>query len=209
MRQRSHFRSRRFQLLALGLALGAPLSAWAQYKLVDPAGTVTYSDRQPGRTPGRVEQIDTPTTISQVSAVTTLPLELRQTASRYPVTLYAQNSCEPCITGRQYLRQRGIPFSEKLVNDGDGPALERVAGSRQVPVLTIGNQVLVGYSADQWASYLDAAGYPKQSRLPSNYAPPEPTPLVPAPAPPAPTTAAPAPSPPAVAPPPAPGGIRF
>ena len=36
-----------------------------------------------------------------------LPFELRQAASRYPVTLYTAATCIPCDNGRQMLQQRG------------------------------------------------------------------------------------------------------
>ncbi|MEO8279123.1 MAG: glutaredoxin family protein [Ideonella sp.] len=179
MRQRSALTRQSFQLLTLGLAVGMPLSVMAQDRLV-----------------------------SQLSPTASLPFELRQVASRYPVTLYGQKGCEGCDAGRQYLQQRGIPFNEKLVNDGDGEALERATGSKQLPALMIGKEVLRGFSSSQWSSYLDAAGYPKQSRLPPNYAAPGPTPLALEPAV-APTPPAVAPPPPAVAAPPAPSGIRF
>ena len=57
-------------------------------------------------------------------------------------------------------------------------ALTRLAGEPTVPVLTIGAQQIKGYSDVQWGQYLDAAGYPKQSQLPSNYRRPQPEPLV-------------------------------
>jgi hypothetical protein len=107
-----------------------------------------------------------------------------------------------------------VPFSEKLIaSDADTLALERLSGARTVPTATIGAQVLRGLSAGEWASYLDLAGYPRESRLPKGWQPPPPTPLVarvvpkPTPAPEA--AAAPARSAapaPAVA---APGGLRF
>ncbi|GAP35700.1 glutaredoxin family protein [Piscinibacter sakaiensis] len=137
-----------------------------------------------------------------------LPMTLRAAVGRYPVTLYSARSCSGCDAGRQYLRSRGIPFIERVVGDNDGEALQRATGGRELPVLTIGAQVLRGYQAETWGSYLDAAAYPKQSQLPANYAAPAPQPLVPPP--PAAAPAAPAPAPaPVEAPPPAPGGIRF
>lgn len=111
-----------------------------------------------------------------------MPLELRQAMQRYPVTLYTTGTCQPCDSGRQLLKQRGIPFSEKLVISGeDGDELLRLSGSRDAPTLTIGAQVLRGFAGDAWASYLDAAGYPRESRLPATYQYPTPTPLVPPP----------------------------
>ena len=100
-----------------------------------------------------------------------LPFELRQIASKYPVTLYtASGACEPCVLARQLLKQRGVPFSERqVVTDDDNDALERISGSRDVPTLMIGSQVMRGLSSEAWISYLDAAGYPRESRLPASY----------------------------------------
>jgi hypothetical protein len=35
--------------------------------------------------------------------------------------------------------------------------------------LTIGSQTLRGFAPEVWSSYLDAAGYPRDSRLPATY----------------------------------------
>jgi hypothetical protein len=43
--------------------------------------------------------------------------------------------------------------------------------------VTIGAQVVRGMSAESWTSYLDAAGYPKESKLPASYQFPAATPL--------------------------------
>ena len=196
-------------LCAIGLVLSWPLVAAAQYKVVGPDGKVTYTDRPPPQTSGKASALP-PAAGDAGTANAGLPFELRQVASRYPVTLYTSAGCDSCDVGRQYLRQRGIPYVEKVAGGNDGEALVRATGSRAIPALTIGGQVLQGYSADSWASYLDAAGYPKQSRLPGSYTPPPPSPLVAA-RPAAAEVAAPvpAPPPPEPAPPPAPGGIRF
>jgi len=87
------------------------------------------------------------------------------------VTLYTMTGvCEPCVQARQYLKQRGIPFSERhATSNEDIEALEKISGGRETPTLTVGSQVLRGFAADSWAQYLDAAGYPRDSRLPSTY----------------------------------------
>ena len=46
-----------------------------------------------------------------------------------------------------------------------------------LPIVRIGNQQLKGYASRDWQTYLDAAGYPKQSALPKTYQWPAPTPL--------------------------------
>jgi len=87
------------------------------------------------------------------------------------VTLYTTTgACEPCVQARQYLKQRGIPYSERqAASNEDIEALERISGGREAPTLTVGSQVLRGFGSDSWGQYLDAAGYPRDSRLPSTY----------------------------------------
>jgi len=162
----------------LTLALGA--AAWpahALYKVIGPDGSVTYTDRVPSAADGKV----TPITSSGKAAVadpTELPLELRQAATRYPVTLYVIADCAPCDSARSLLRQRGIPYAERIiVTEEDAEALQRLAGTRDLPTLTIGQQALRGLSTENWNAYLDSAGYPRESRLPASYQYASPTPL--------------------------------
>lgn len=195
-------------------ALLTALPSFALYKVVGPDGKVTYTDRPPatqGNTPGKVQALSSSgTPIADES----LPFELRQVTSRYPVTLYTSDKCSPCDSGRNFLRQRGIPYSERAIStQADMDAMQRVEGTTELPVLRIGGQQVKGYSDAEWGSYLDAAGYPKQSRLPGNYKFSSAQPMVareaPAPAPaaaPAAQATAPAPQPtPQAASP----GIRF
>lgn len=162
----------------LGLALMvAP--ALAQYKVVAPDGSVTYTDRPPVSGNLRVTPMGRNAPPPVPGLETGLPLELRQAASRYPVTLYTTVDCPPCDSGRRLLQQRGIPYAERSVgNDDDGQALQRLVGGRTVPSLTVGAQPLRGFNDADWASYLDAAGYPKESKLPRNWPVPVVTPLV-------------------------------
>jgi glutaredoxin len=197
---------------ALAASLAALLGATpaqAQYKVVAPDGRVTYTDTPPASTSNRVTKLgDNLSVIPQVA----LPLELRQAVSRYPVTLYVMKVCEPCDAARSFLRERGVPFSEKLVvSNADGEALQRLSGGRDTPTVTIGAQVLRGLAADTWSSYLDSAGYPRESRLPANYQYPAATPLTDPPSAPVaerrPAPAAAQPRQPVEQP--TPGGIRF
>ena len=205
--------------LALAAALAClALPAAALYKVVGPDGRITYTDRPPSDTSARVTTLDRGESILESPAPDALPLALRQTATRFPVTLYTTTDCPPCDAGRALLVQRGVPFTEKLiVSDDDAQAMDRTLGTRTVPALTIGAQALRGMSESEWTAYLDAAGYPRASQLPRGWQAPAATPLAarssaaPASAPAraaAPQRAAPVPAP-AVLPPPAPGGIRF
>ena len=157
---------------ALALALLLSLLAapvHAQFKVVDAEGKVTYSDRVPSASEGRVSALGARGAAS--AAEPDLPYDLRVAASRYPVTLYTANgTCEPCTQGRQLLKQRGIPYLERqAVTSEDVDALEKLSGGRDAPTLTIGSQVLRGLAQDTWTQYLDAAGYPRESHLPASY----------------------------------------
>jgi len=188
--------------------LAAP--AWAQYKVVAPDGSVTYTDRPPGAPNLRVTSMGRNAQAAAMAEVG-LPIELRQAANRYPVTLYTTSDCVPCDSGRKLLQQRGVPYSERrIVSEEDALALDRLIGARTIPALTVGAQPLRGYSEADWSSYLDAAGYPSESKLPRNWPLPVATPLVER-ASPAPAAAAPAAAPvqARVPEPPPPGTLRF
>ena len=160
------------------LLLLAATQAFALYKVVGPDGKVTYTDRPALETSTRVAPFNDRTQAGG-SADIGLPIELREVAAKYPVTLYSSADCRPCDSARQLLTKRGIPYIEKRVTSNeDIEALERLAGGRAVPALTIGAQQLRGLNEADWAAYLDAAGYPKESRLPSTWRVAPVTPLV-------------------------------
>lgn len=170
--------------------------AAAQYKVVNPDGSVTYTDRPPvAAANARITQMGrSGAAVGVVEPA--LPQELQQAVRRYPVTLYTTSECTACERAREFLQRRGIPYRERqALSADDVQALERLVGSRSVPALTVGPQPLVGYDANQWAEYLDAAGYPRESKLPRGWQAPAPTPLTERP-----------PAPPAAPPAAAPGG---
>jgi glutaredoxin len=154
-------------------------TAIAQYKIVSPDGRVTYTDRPPADASVRVTEIGRPAATPEAALGVSLPADLQRTATRFPVTLFTAEKCGPCDSGRTFLQQRGVPYTERrIASNDDVAALERTVGGRTVPALTVGGQALRGYSASDWTSYLDAAGYPRESRLPRGWTPPPPTPLV-------------------------------
>ena len=148
------------------------------YRIVGPDGKITFSDKPPvNAEQGKVAA--TGTGAVAAASNTSLPSELRQVVAKYPVTLYSAPECSPCATGRALLSSRGIPFSERSVTTNeDIAALQRLAGENTLPFLTIGGQRVKGYSDQEWTQYLDAAGYPKTSMLPSGYKPEAAAPLV-------------------------------
>ena len=160
-------------------------SAQTVYRVVGADGRVTFSDKPPlsndragDKASDKVTATDRTGRNLDLSG-TALPFELRQIVSRYPVTLYSASNCGPCASGRSFLSARGIPFAERTVNTPeDAEALVRIGGEASLPLLTVGGQKIKGYSDAEWAQYLDAAGYPSASKLPSNYRNSPPAPLV-------------------------------
>lgn len=158
-----------WRVCALAALAALALPAQALYKVVDADGRVTYTDRPPAASQGKVTPLSAAGGAAPVDA-NELPLELRQVAARYPATLYVVADCVPCDSARAMLRERGIPFAERIVvTEDDAQALQALAGTRDVPTLTLGAQTLRGYSAPTWGAYLDSAGYPRESRLPAGY----------------------------------------
>ena len=206
------------KLITIGaLCISAATVSTAQqvFRIVGPDGKVTFSDKPPVEPNAKVTSAAGPS--GGGAATSSLPFELRQVAQKYPVTLYTGENCSPCQSARSLLITRGVPFAEKTVTTvEDSQALQRLSGETSLPFATIGGQQLKGFSDAEWTQFLNAAGYPTASVLPSTYRQPAATPLVTvaaappttAPAAPArPTAAAPAPQPaPAAA---NPSGIRF
>ncbi|ACB33917.1 conserved hypothetical protein [Leptothrix cholodnii SP-6] len=168
---------RRFGGLVGLLLIGGAGAAVAQYKVVAPDGSVTYTDRVPAAASSRTQPLRAGA--GGADGAAELPFVLRQVMARYPVTLYTAPACAPCDTARQLLRQRGVPLVERSVPTPDDVGeLRRIEQTTDLPILRLGSQRLVGYSADEWTAMLDAAGYPRQSMLPGSYRQPAARPLI-------------------------------
>ncbi|MFZ4480067.1 MAG: glutaredoxin family protein [Rhodoferax sp.] len=165
-------------VISAAVLLGAA-AAQAQtiYRIVGSDGRITFSDKPPSSAESATVLVPGGKSVPVGAAL--LPPELRQAAGKYPVTLYTAGNCAPCNSGRELLSGRGIPFSEKTINTADdSEALQRISGGISLPFLTIGSQQIKGYSESEWTQFLDAAGYPKTSVLPTGYRAPPATPLV-------------------------------
>ncbi|MFN5348764.1 MAG: glutaredoxin family protein [Polaromonas sp.] len=174
--------SKVIQMLALSALLaGASAAPQAQqvYRIVGPDGKVTFSDRPPADTNANAKVTSTAGSARGGMSTASLPFELRQVVQRYPVTLYTGNNCSPCQSARSMLITRGVPFAEKsVVTPEDSQALQRLSGENSLPFATIGGQQLKGFSDVEWTQFLNAAGYPASSVLPSSYRQAAATPLV-------------------------------
>ena len=166
-------------IAACALFAGATTLTNAQpvYRIVGADGKVTFSDKPPVE--AKVKITSAAGKSSGGIGNSSLPFELRQVAQKYPVTLYTGENCGPCQSARSMLITRGVPFSEKTVSTlEDSQALQRLSGESSLPFATIGGQQLKGFSDAEWTQFLNAAGYPAASVLPSSYRQPAATPLV-------------------------------
>jgi glutaredoxin len=160
------------------LLLCAALPAAAQYRWLDTDNQVNYGDNPPADA-RNVTKVETRVRAG-VDESGDLPFELRKAVSQLPATLYTADGCPPCEPARLFLRRRGVPFQEIVVEtDVDAEELKRRTGTTSVPVLTLGRTPQIGFNEVRWAAALDAAGYPAQSVLPANYRSPAPQPISP------------------------------
>ena len=156
------------------------VNAQQVYRIVGPDGKVSFSDQPPPAASNAKATASTGSSGTKCGAESgAIPYELRQIASKYPVTLYTSESCGPCGLARTLLAGRGVPFTEKTITSPeDIKALQRLSGDASLPFATIGGQQLNGFSDVEWTQFLNAAGYPAASKLPANYRQPAATPLV-------------------------------
>lgn len=152
-------------------------SAHAQmYKIVNPDGSISYSDTPPATGTAKVEK----KSYSGNSSFANLPYELAQAAKANPVTLYTMKNCPACDSARQSLTSRGIPFSEKTVSTNeDNDKVRQVSGGNQLPVILVGHNKQVGFESGQLGGMLTAANYPATNTLPKTYSNPAPEPAAP------------------------------
>jgi glutaredoxin len=150
-----------------GAALLCAAGANAQvYKWKDAKGVTHFSDNPPASV---LKQSEVKAS-SGADAYPALPYELAQAVRNNPVTLYSSGGCAPCDQARNFLKQRGIPFTEKTVSsDDDQQKLKEAGSDGQVPLLLVGRHKLAGFESGAWKDALDAASYPSQSLLPRGY----------------------------------------
>ncbi len=108
------------------------------------------------------------------------PGPLKQAATQFPVVLYTGSDCTPCVSARDHLVRRGIPFSERsLGSPADVEAFRKLGFTEMtVPALSVGREKQTGYERGAWDRLFDAAGYPKTSAMPSGWRPAPAEPLV-------------------------------
>ena len=156
-------------LLAV-LVVAAP-NAQSLYKWVDPQGNISYSDQPP---PPSLQVKDLSNTVNTLGSgqaqAENLPFELTQLVNKSPVVLYTSKGCAPCDLGRNLLRSKQVPFTEKTVaGNADLKALGALFNAQTLPVLGVGSKSVNGFGASQWSETLLEAGYTGAFDIPKSY----------------------------------------
>ena len=159
------------------LAMAGP--AQAQYRWNDPSGQVNYGDAPPPDAKN-LARVDGRNRLEGADPTGGVPFELRKAIATFPITLYTALDCAPCESARAWLRQRGAPYQEIVVDtDVDAEELRRRVGTTAVPVMTLGRTPHLGFKDSAWSAALNAAGYPAQIVMPPTYRAEPPKPILP------------------------------
>ncbi|HPE40439.1 MAG TPA: glutaredoxin family protein [Bacteroidales bacterium] len=73
------------------------------------------------------------------------------------IVIYSTPSCPHCTSAKRYFKELGIPFKIYDVSKDRNAAEKMVkkTGQMGVPVIEIGNQVMVGFNRDRIDKMLD------------------------------------------------------
>ena len=148
-----------FSLLAFAITAQAQLYRWT-----DESGKVHYTDTPPPASARNVQKKGSPRPGgAEAASGAQQPYALQQATKNFPVTIYTSKDCgDSCKKGIDYLKKRGVPYTEKVVAKQDEiDQLIKLAGAARVPVLVVGVAIQKNYEEQSWSEALDTAGYPK------------------------------------------------
>ena len=146
-------------------AASAPLAASQLYQWKDAQGRTVYSDQAPPARTGNFQQKNFNGSFIEggESYATKVARE------KHPVILYTSACGAPCDGARQLLIKRGIPYSNKDLQDSEEARSEvqKLTGRLNVPLLVVGSDKIEGFEVGRWQAALDRAGYPRPGLQPA------------------------------------------
>ena len=126
-----------------GAAVG-PMSttdARVLFRWNDVKGQINYGDRPPPNATNII-RIDLMTIGENTQSL--LPYLVRRAATNFPVMLFTSKNCPPCVSAREFLNKRGIPFAERTIESSDDSIVRSAKGTprllRNSRALTHGGQ---------------------------------------------------------------------
>src|SRR4051794_39295900 len=77
--------------------------------------------------------------------------KLMETQAAPAITVYTGNDCIWCDKAKEYLKQRGLSYQEKNVEDDEAAAAEALAlvGRRGVPIIVVGEHIIQGFQRER------------------------------------------------------------
>lgn len=83
----------------------------------------------------------------------------QDTTEQKKVEIYSTPSCHFCHMAKEWLTEKGIPYVDYNVGEDMGRRKEMVeiTGQLGVPVIKIGDDVMVGFNQEQMAKILEVA----------------------------------------------------
>jgi glutaredoxin len=137
------------------------------YKWKDAKGVTHYSDTPPPAGEQKKVQVKS---FSAGGGSVDVPYALAQAMRAAPVTIYTTAGCAACDLARTALAARGVPYTEKTVTSAeDNEQLKAAGGANQLPFIIVGRTRLTGFEADSLTAALDAAAYPKERVVGSDF----------------------------------------
>jgi glutaredoxin len=151
-------------------ASGPGWSADTVYKVVQPDGTVTYSDRP--STDGSSQKFEfhnlpatpLPESALKFRAEIEKSIKSRALAQRDPqpgeLRFFTAKWCPHCRRAKAYLEQRRLPYTEYDIDTADGMAAFVQASGHAVPLLVSSSGRVQGYSEAKYEQFLSAVRRP-------------------------------------------------
>lgn len=154
--------------IALVMASAPAIGADTVYKIVDPDGTVRYSDKPPdvGRPADTLEfrhlpSSPLPESVLRFRAEMEKRISARAAEYRAPqrgeVRLFTAQWCPHCKRAKADLAKRGVTYAEYDIDTPDGMAAFIQASGRSVPMLVTSSTSVVGYSERSYGRIFSSA----------------------------------------------------
>jgi len=73
------------------------------------------------------------------------------------ITIYSTPNCPHCVSAKRYFKQLGLPFKDYDVSKDRSAAekMVRKTGQMGVPVIEIGNQIVIGFNRKRIESIVE------------------------------------------------------
>jgi len=138
--------------LLLCLALAAPAAQAEIYKVVGADGKVSYTDKEPQPNSGKTEKLKIQT-YSGTPTVSTYNGAVKR------VTILSAQWCGVCTRAKAYMKDRKIAFEEWDIDQSEYARTKmNELGAKGVPVILVGKQKMVGFSAETLEEMIKNAG---------------------------------------------------